>query len=324
MFNKKAVDIKEKSDPLPPSQFSAWVASWDQDKALLSVEQSSNKLKYLSPVWYSLDAKGGIKPVAGIWMDQFKTKAKDLNIGLIPTIFNQFDAERVSLLISNPQLYTKFSNQTVTIAQEKGYLGWDIDFEGIKLKDRDKFNEFIRHLAQDLHQNGLLLSVSVHAQTGNNDWEAALAQDWKQISQQADFIRIMAYDFHNQNTPPGPITPLDKYELVLKNATSQIPVNKIVIGLPLYGYDWEDKKGTPVTYLQIDELKRKKEASPTRDPLSQALTLSYQEGKTNHTVWVEDSQSTQYKINKAKEFKIYQFSFWKLGGEDPTFWQIIK
>lgn len=309
----------------PDSRYSAWIPYWDEERALSSLSNSRQKLVSLSPVWYQIDKRGQLAETPSQLKDQIKLKSQKVSPNLLPTVFNQFDAAATSKLLASPLLYSSLTQKLIDTAQEKGYQGWDIDFEEIPLRDKENFSNFIDHLADNLHQNQLQLSVSVHVQTGKeSDREAARAQDWGRISQKADYIRIMAYDFHNSQTKAGPITPLDRYREVLTYTAKKIPVEKIVIGLPFYGYDWDSNGGKSLEYKNFQELLEKFNTTPTRDPISQALTIQYKTKEDSHTIWIEDSKSVSKKINLARNFGIYQFSFWRLGGEDPAIWNDLR
>lgn len=307
--------------PVPASNYSAWIPNWDQEKVITSLQQSNGKLTFISPVWYQLTATAEVQEVNKIEKIRIKEIANTQAMKTMPTIFNDFDARRVSVLIKDPVLIESFSKRLIEIAQEEGYVGWDIDFEQLDLQDRDNFSNFIKVLAEELHQEQLLLSVSVHVQTGkSSDWESAKTQAWPALTKSVDYLRIMAYDFHNSNTSAGAITPIDRYKEVLRYATSIIPIEKLVVGLPLYGYNWDQDKADPVDYLQTQKLATEFNFQFQRDKNSQALTGSYKDKDVEHTIWIEDSQSLISKINTARFFGIYQFCFWRLAGEDPQLW----
>ncbi len=42
------------------------------------------------------------------------------------------------------------------------------------------------------------------------------------------------------------------------------------------------------------------------------------------TVWCEDAESIKKKIEMAEKLGIDRFALWRLGGEDPGIWKILK
>lgn len=301
---------------VPNSVFGAWVPTWDQDRVLYSLATASGKLKTISPVWYIVDENKIIKPIEKGKKVQIQQLASKNNITLIPTVFNEFNRKRIIDLLSDKSSYEKAINELLQIAKKENYGGWDIDFEELNFEDKDMFSKFIEDLSVILHKNNLKLSVSVHVQTGNNDRPAARAQDWAKLSKSADFIRIMAYDYHNAKTSSGAVTPIDKYKQVIEYALKNIPEEKIVMGLPLYGYSWGADNIFSLEYQNAQDFIKKFNGSFERDATSSEL-IGYYAGRV---MWVEDSESIIFKINIAREYGIYQFYFWRLGGEDYELW----
>lgn len=322
VYSQNSKQIKDSlvpAKPVPPSIYSAWVPTWDQDRVLVSLASSSAKLSYLSPVWYKLEINGQISEITAGKKEQIKAIIKDKRVKLIPTIFNEFDTKRTAEFL---QGYKTELNKLVNIGLEQGFAGFDLDFEEINLADKDLFSQFVADLANSLHEKGLILTVSVQAQAGNlTDREASRAQNLTQIAKSADFVRVMIYDYHNTQTQAGPITPIPEYKQVLEYMVKVVPKEKLVVGLPLYGYKWNKNKNDSVTYQDINKLLQNSQVKVNRDGVSSEQVIQYLENGVTNIVWVEDSQSIIYKAKIAREYGIYQFSFWRLGGEDLSLWE---
>lgn len=313
-----------KVTPQPINEISAWIPDYEEKRGLESLKTSKSFLKIVSPVWYNLDTNGLVIDLRSPYK---QTTLKELNLAkikVLPTIFNVFDGRRVSLLINNPILRNQIINSLVETALSSGYSGWDLDWEKVYTIDKDKYSEFVDSLARELHKKNLLLAVTVHAQTGtSSDWEESKGHDYQALGRSADFIRIMAYDFHYETSAPGPITPLDKLTEVLQFALSTIPKEKIILGLPTYGYDWNFKKTNSLQYQEVYEILKKLRTQPIRDPISQALHFKYRAEGISHEIWFEDHQSIQAKVSLAQKYNINKFILWHLGGEDPEIWKIF-
>ena len=100
-----------------------------------------------------------------------------------------------------------------------------------------------------------------------------------------------------------------------------IPLEKIIIGLPTYGYDWSNNRGTPLQFAEIQTKLTNLKTTPTRDRTSSEMVLNYEQNGIGHTLWFEDSYSAKIKIDLALRTGINKFSFWYLGGEDPLLWE---
>lgn len=313
-------DLLKNGKALVKSQYSSWVPCCSQESSLASLEVAKEQLNTILPVWYRLNEEGQIEEVS-TQKEEIVDSITNLDISFIPTITNEFDDERVTKLLNDKNLQQSEIEKLINIAQDFGYQGWDLDWEEILESNQEGFSKFVELLSQRLHENNLSLSVTVHAQTGETDQrEGVKGQDWSSLSKHADKIRIMAYDFHHSESEAGPITPLDKLEEVLTFAVSIIPKDKIILGLPNYGYDWDENRGEPLVYEDIISLLNKNNGIWSRDEESFALKGEYQILEEKHTLWFEDQESVAKKITIARNFGVYQFCFWSLGGEDQRIW----
>lgn len=308
-----------------PLEFSAWIPWWKENQGIESLEKSSSGLTYLSPSWYKLDETGKIVLSGAKKTNEILKIANSSGTMVIPTVGNDFDYKRVNRLLNNKDLQKKLIKDLLQLAVANKYVGWDLDWEQIDIRDRDSFSSFVLGLHKELANNKLLLFVTIHAQTGEkNDWVGALGQDWDSLGKSADALRIMAYDFHHANSEPGPVTPIVDLEKTLRYALQTIPKEKIVLSLPTYGYDWTEGKGQPLLYVDAVLVIRKNNGSFSRDRESSALFGTYTDSKgSKHEVWFEDSESILQKIMIARSLGIYKFCFWSLGGEDINLWKEI-
>lgn len=53
-----------------------------------------------------------------------------------------------------------------------------------------------------------------------------------------NYMFIMAYDWHHAGSEPGPVAPITEIRRTIEFTIAQVPSRKIIIGVPLYGYDW--------------------------------------------------------------------------------------
>lgn len=307
----------------PFPEISVWIPYWEEKRALGSLEDSAEKIKTISPMWYKLTSDGQLQEIPSSHKKEILDLAKKAGIPVIPTIGNDFDPQRVNLYLARYQVQE--SENLVEIAKQKGFGGWDLDWEEIDGQDKEQFSAFVSSLAEKLHRENLKLIVTVHAQTGTtNQWVGTKGQDLKVIGEAADQVRIMAYDFHSSTSHAGPVTPLDKLQEALSYNLSVIPREKIIIGLPTYGYDWVGEKGEPLQFTNFEERLNKYQVVASRDKDSMALTAQYRQNGENHTVWFEDAQSLAAKIKLAQSFGVSRFCLWHLGGEDPAIWQNLR
>lgn len=301
---------------------SAWGPWWDQPAVLTSLASASANLASFSPSWHRLNSNLQIETIPSVAQADFLSLTEASGTPIIPTVGNDLDGERVSRFLGDAAAQDTAIAFLVSEAVTNRYAGFDLDFESIPTEDRDRYTQFLRALHSALLENNLLLTVAVHARTGSpNDWNLAQSHDYQEIGVIADQVRIMAYDFHYAGSPPGPITPNDKMEAVIHYAQKTLPPEKIVLGLPLYGYDWVGEKGESVVYQTAVDRIKQYSGSLERDPQSQEMVGHYVKDGEPHELWFQDAQSVRGKIAAAQKLGVNNFIFWRLGGEDPTLWQ---
>lgn len=309
--------------PTPSSaiSFSAWGPWWDQAAVSTSFASASAQLTAFSPSWYRLTPNLSLEAIPTNIKSGILNQASLSGVLIIPTIGNDLDGERASRFLRDQEAMSQATNYLSSQAQLENYAGFDVDFESLPPEDKDLYVAFLQKLHEKLKTQNLLLTVAVHAQTGSkDDWNLALSHDYAAIGAIADQVRIMAYDFHYAASEPGPVTPLDKLKSVTEYTLKSIPPEKIVFGLPLYGYDWGGGQGESVVYqTAMDRLNRYR-GELKRDPASQEMVGTYVKEGLDHVIWFQDAQSIQAKIDLAKKLGISHFVFWRLGGEDPAIW----
>jgi spore germination protein len=250
-------------------------------------------------------------------------------ITLVPTIANvtngQWAYEPVAAMLHDPAAMTRHIKDVVALVQREGYAGIDIDYEDLRAADRELFATFVTRLASALHDKNKILSIAVFAKSTNaGEDQRNVAQDYAAIGEAADEVRLMAYDYHWAGSTPGPVAPITWVRQVLDYAKTQIPAEKIVLGVPVSGYDWVDGQGEVVTWLQCFGRTRAFHATLQYDRLSQSPSFKYTDAHAReHEVWFENAESTTAKLDAAKAAGIRGVYLWMIGGEDDRTWATL-
>jgi spore germination protein len=321
----------------PPSK-SLVVASvpyWNIDYGTATVLANPRTFSEMSPWMYGLDSSGQIAPqyppAQAAAVEAQLARLRAARVPLVPTIANVVAGQwvydpAVTGILHDPKVRAQHVAAIVALVQREHYAGIDIDFEDLRAGDRDAFTAFLTQLASALHAEGKVLSVDLFAKTDHQGYaQRNLAQDYHAIGQVADQVRLMGYDYHWSTSAPGPVAPIGWIRDVLRYAKTQIPAEKIILGVPLYGYDWVGKHGTPVSWLQVFRLASRYGIRPRFDAASQSPWFTYTDAVgRGHTVWFENGPSTQAKFQAAQRAGIGGVYVWVFGYEDTSIWNALR
>jgi spore germination protein YaaH len=283
----------------------------------------------VSPWVYGLSPTGQIVAQAPERAPETTTamhRLRSLSIPLIPTIANithgHWAYPPVATMLRDPTAMNHHITDIVTLVNRENYAGIDIDYENLKATDRESFTIFVTRLGQALHAQHKILSVALFAKTTDaGDNQRNVAQNYPALGAAVDEVRLMAYDYHWESSPPGPVAPISWVRAVLAYAKTQIPPHKIVLGIPVTGYDWVDGHGQPVTWQQCFQRTTAFNTPVHYDGRSEAPWFVYTDTqRREHEVWFENADSTKAKLDAVKESAIRGVYVWMYGGADARTW----
>ncbi|MCL5744183.1 MAG: glycosyl hydrolase family 18 protein, partial [Acidobacteria bacterium] len=181
-------------------------------------------------------------------------------------------------LLTDPATTDHFVKQIVSYVVDMGYPGIDLDMEGINAEDRDAYSALVAAVADALHQRDKILTLAIPAKSSDVRTGWAGPYDYAALGKQADLILLMTYDYSWSTSPPGSIAPQAWVDRVATYAVSQIPSDKLLIGLAFYGYDWNTTLGGKARALQYPQAAALASQHGTRiatDATTSSGTFSY-------------------------------------------------
>ena len=208
------------------------------------------------------------------------------------------------------------------------YDGVTIDFENLKGSEiKQNFNAFLSDLNSKLDAQGKTLYVAVQPALKSGAYFDGY--DFKTISDTADKIILMAYDYYPKTISSDvmqsgftttPVTPFDEVYYGIKTLCDSVAdKNKIVLGLSIDNVGWKVENGVIVnsTGMSLDQntiindIKSGAEVKYSEKYKSPYLNIT--DGSGNTVIWFENAQSIKDKIQLAKMFGINGVSVWRLG-----------
>ncbi len=321
----------------PVAQSSLVVASlpfWNIGNGTSAVVENKKAVNEVSPWMYGISEDGRINhqypPDREEAVAENVKQLRSAGIPIVPSLANITDGkwsyEPIARVLHDPELTRQHVREIVELVDREDYEGIDIDYENLRAEDREVFTRFVTDLANALHEEDKTLSVALFAKTDDAGYdERNVAQDYAAIGRVADQVRLMAYDRHWGTSPPGPVAPIGWVREVLNYAKTQMPAERIVLGIPLAGYDWSNGHGTSVTWLEAFRLATEHRAQPQYDAESQSPWFRYTDERGDvHEVWFESSVSAKAKFEAARGSGIRGIYLWMYGYEDEQMWDELR
>ena len=228
----------------------------------------------------------------------------------------QFNNILVNALLRSPAAQEKLLSQLRTTMTQKGYAELNIDFEFVLEEDRVAFAEFVARASDTLADR---VSVCLAPKTSADQQGILVSgKDYRLLGQAADRVLLMTYEWGYKYGEPLAIAPIDRVRQVVEYAVTEIPAEKISLGLANYGYDWPlpFRRGQTVARtignVEAVELARRVGAEIQFDEQSRSPYYIYTNRGVEHVVWFEDVRSWQAKFDLIKEFSLSGVGIWQV------------
>ena len=242
-----------------------------------------------------------------------------------------FDSSLASALFNDMELQEKVIGSILAVMQEKGYIGLDIDFEYINAEDRDAFSAFVSNITQQLNAAGYTVNVDLAPKTSSQQSGTLYeGHDYAALGAAANTVLLMTYEWGYSYGPPRAVAPINEVRRVVEYAVTEIPNEKIYMGIPNYAYDWElpykrgetrargignetavriaAENGAEIMYSQRDQTPFFEYTAP---------------GGAQHVVWFEDVRSIAAKYEIIDEFNLRGAGYWNLMNPFAQNWAYV-
>lgn len=203
--------------------------------------------------------------------------------------------------------------------EDKGFGGVDVDFEYILAEDRDLFTSFVAELRQRMNAAGYVVSVALAPKT-SADQPGLLyeGKDYGGLGAAADEVLLMAYEWGYTFGPAMAVAPLNKVRQVIEYALTEIPSEKINLGIPNYGYDWTlpyvrgESRAVTIGHVEAVQIAIENDVPIQFDETAQSPYFRYSREGKEHEVWFEDVRSLQAKFNLLNEYSLKGIGVWQI------------
>jgi len=243
-----------------------------------------------------------------------------------------FSNELAHIALNDSGVQANLIENVVRVMGQKGYRGLDIDFEYVFPEDALPYAAFLRNLNLRLSPLGWPVVVALAPKTSATQ-QGLLYQghDYAALGAAADQVLLMTYEWGYTYGPPMAVAPLPNVRRVVEYALTELPAEKIWLGVPTYGYDWPLPFVQGVTRAQslspqtALSLARRFGAAIQYSESAQAPWFRYTDGLgVEHEVWFEDARSIRAKLALIPEYGLLGVGYWNLMRRFPQNWRVLN
>jgi len=283
----------------------------------------------------------------GAWLPLIR-RAREAGVDIMPTI-SMHDVAAFAELFGSPANAARLVEETLTLLQATPGLGGvhlDIEvFSPVEQNVRDGYTAFVTRLRRRMLEVDPSYILSAFALAFDDDdvyAERALAEV-------TDYLVVQGYDFHSANdASAGPVAALSGWgrlnwgNVVDRFVGFGVPPRKIVMAVPLYGYQWPTEtdqpgsatRGSAVEVLLappqgvLPELPRAREQAARhglrRDPQSGTPYYTFEDQTGWHQGWFEDAESLRAKYAFVRERGLGGVALFPLAYGDTPLWDDLR
>lgn len=307
------------SQGLPPGLVLGYLANSPTAPGAISfVKSYLPALNGLIAFWYTINSAG---QVSGGTNTALLHWAGQHHLVTFALVRNNAGASVFTPLLASATARAAAIRNLLALVTTNGYTGVNLDWEGIAPQDRALFTAFVQQLTQAFHTHRKDVTLSIPAETQSDPtsgWTGAY--NYPALGRAADLLMIMAYDQHNQNSGAGPVASPAWVQAVLKYAVSTMPLRKVVLGVPGYGYVWSSTGNQALTWSQAEAL-----AHQYGQQMAAASGhFSYTAAGVTHTVYFENQATFLSQVAMATGLQLAGIALWRLGIEDPHIWNLLN
>jgi spore germination protein len=306
-----------------------FVPYWDQEQGFEEVDRYAEMLSTVGPWWFAPTADGRVVEQHEEYTDvdlDLVERLQQRGRRVMPAIANHrngsWDFEVVGELLSDPEAVDRHIASLTDLVVDQGFDGLQLDYENLEAEDALRYAEFVGRLADAFHEHGKTLAVAVHAKRDADTGGWGAGHDHELLGRHADELHLMAYDYHYNESSPGPPAPSWWVDEVLHYTTGVVPSEKVILGIGMYGYDWGG--GTPAEGLTLQEVQeriRRYSGELAFDERSQTPRFAYVADGHEHELWFENARSIERKLEFVHSYELGGAFFWRLGGTTEEVWR---
>jgi spore germination protein YaaH len=350
------------AEAAPKFEVAGWIPYWRKAPGTADALSHLDTFTSVMPFGYIAQNDGTLHdafdfddPSATSTANLLIATARAQKVRIIPSIMWSNGAAMHAVL-KKAKTRIALEDRIAALVKEKGFDGIDIDFESKLYESGPYFSLFLKGLYARLGNK--LLYCTIEPRTPPSSAFDVIPEkleyvnDYTVINKYCDRVQIMAYDQGTTDlrlnaaangTPYVPVADVRWVQKVLTLASGFIAKNKLVLGIPTYGYEYEVTKLSTSGYrytlnwalnpAYATGLAAQLGITPDRNSAGE-MSFMYVPTTTPqlansippspHIVWWSDAGAINDKVQLARKMGIRGVAIFKIdGGQDPNIWNVL-
>ena len=291
-------------------------------------------LTYLTPFTYGITSQGKLIPPDDSTLISTALQSGTAPLLHLSTLTEEggFSNELASLVLNDMAVQDALIDNLEETVLERGYQGLDVDFEFVFPQDAGAYADFLGRLTAHFNPMGYPVIAALAPKT-SADQKGQLYEghNYRAIGEAVNRAFLMTYEWGYTYGPPMAVAPLPNVQQVVAYALTEIPAEKLWLGIPNYGYDWT------LPFVQGESMARSlssQEAVALAIRYSAEIQYSVQaqspffyytdEGAAAHVVWFEDARSIRAKLALVPRYGLSGVGYWNLMRAFPQNWRVLN
>lgn len=238
-------------------EISGWIPYWRSATGTQDVLPHLSQLTSVMPFGYSVKSGGTLSDTAHLGEEPWKSfiaEARKNKVRVIPTVM-WGNGANIHKILSNAKTRVALEDEIANLVKQNGFDGIDIDFEAKRHETINYFSTFLKGLYQRMGQKWVYCTIEARMPLESRYSPGAVippdardyANDYVEMNKYCDRVEIMAYDQGTidvrlngvRRTPYAPTADIEWAESLVTLASQNISKNKLILGIPTYGYEYE-------------------------------------------------------------------------------------
>ena len=249
------------------------------------------------------------------------SRAHEAGVRVVLSV-TDFSQSSLDAITHDPNAGEVLGSNLLYLVKAKDLDGVNLDFEGTGSADRTGLDGLVANVSSVLRAANPNYQITMSTY-GSSASDSGGFYDIRGLAPSVNAFFVMAYDMENHAVPSA-TAPLkgsgDTDENVVNQYLAVVPASKIILGAPLYGYDWPTTgpglgaaaTGAPSAVPYEDAVA----VGPTYwDPTSQTAWTSYQSDGQWHQIFFDDAASLALKAQFVSNSDVLGIGVWALGME---------